>query len=318
MSRFEINFKQDKQVWDDFVRTSPQRSIFVYSEFLDSLLTGYDLVTCHDNGRIVAGAVVMRSGDGAAFEGPFPFTQYQGVLLADDAGRAMHSQITHEFRAVEYLIAQLADQHVKFSLCHSWRLRDLRPFQWHNYHAPERGMFSIDLRYSAVLDVGGYGSFDQYAQSIRACRRQEARKAAKTLEISYSHDVVALDKLHAMTFARQDIVRPDGESALLMSIAGRAVDGGYGRLGYAMKDGVPIAAILFLHDDRSAYYLVGANDPDHRNTGAASFLMLHMIRDAFENGIREIDFVGVNSPQRGDFKISFNADPKPYFITSIG
>jgi hypothetical protein len=34
-------------------------------------------------------------------------------------------------------------------------------------------------------------------------------------------------------------------------------------------------------------------------------------------GLLEFDFVGANSPQRGDYKISFNADIKPYFSSSI-
>ena len=39
-----------------------------------------------------------------------------------------------------------------------------------------------------------------------------------------------------------------------------------------------------------------------------------MIRDAFECSFSEVDFVGVNSPNRGDFKISFNPELKPYHV----
>jgi hypothetical protein len=37
-----------------------------------------------------------------------------------------------------------------------------------------------------------------------------------------------------------------------------------------------------------------------------------MIKDAIENKYLEIDFCGLNSPNRGDFKVSFNAEPKLY------
>jgi len=33
--------------------------------------------------------------------------------------------------------------------------------------------------------------------------------------------------------------------------------------------------------------------------------------------LEEIDFCGVNSPQRGDFKISFNAEIKPYYESTF-
>jgi lipid II:glycine glycyltransferase (peptidoglycan interpeptide bridge formation enzyme) len=57
----------------------------------------------------------------------------------------------------------------------------------------------------------------------------------------------------------------------------------------------------------------GATKPEMRHSGAATKLMFENIYRAKESGIQELDFVGVNSPQRGDFKLSFNAELKLYF-----
>lgn len=317
MGDWSICFKEDKKVWDTFVATSPQRSIFVYSKFLDSLLANYDLVTCYDKDRIVAGTVVIHTDSGEPVDTPFPFTQYQGILLADHSSLPAHSQITHEFRIVEYLVEQLTQYYRKFCLCQSWRLRDLRPLQWHNYHEPDKGLFKIDLRYTGILDINEYHDFDNYVSSVRTVRRQEFRKSSRLLKLKMSDDGELLDDLHARTFERQNIKRTHQESVLVKSIFRHAIAGNYGKMGCATLDEVPISAVLFLYDDRTAYYLFGANDPSHRNTGSGTFLLMHMIEDAFRKGIQEIDFVGVNSPNRGDFKISLNAELKPYFITSI-
>ncbi len=318
MSGWKVNFKEDRQVWDAFVSTSPQRSVFVYSRFLDSLLANYDLVTCYDKDKIVAGAVVIYADPGNPIDTPFPFTQYQGILLADNSSQAAHSQITHEFKTVEYFVAQLTGYYKKYCFCQSWRLRDLRPFQWHNYHEPDKGTFNIDLRYTGILDINGYHNFDGYVSSVRTVRRQEFKKSSQLLKLKMSGDEGILDDLHAKTFARQNIDRTDRESVLVKSILKHAIAGNYGEMGCAMLDDVPVSAVLFLYDDRTAYYLFGANDPSHRKTFAGTFLLMHMIKDAFEKGIQEIDFVGVNSPNRGDFKISLNAELRPYFITSVG
>jgi len=85
-----------------------------------------------------------------------------------------------------------------------------------------------------------------------------------------------------------------------------------------MLGDIPASAVLFLYDDRTAYYMFGANDPAYRNTSAGTFLLMNMIKEAFEMGLKEIDFVGVNSPNRGDYKISFNADIKPHFVATFG
>lgn len=317
MSELKINYKESKEAWDSFVSDSPQRSIFVYTKFLDSIEAAYDLVTCYQGDNIVAGAAIIYSENGEPIHGPFPFTQYQGLLLADNFHMSANSRITHEFKVSSYFIENLTAQIKSYGFCNSWRLPDLRPFQWYNYHQPENGTFSLDLRYSGILEINKYTDFDDYLKNIRKVKRQEYTKASKLLEIEQSNDEKLLDTLHAKTFARQDIERPDGESRLLKSITRHALKAGYGKMCCAMLGDEPASAIFFLYDDRTAYYLFGANDPAHRKTYSGTFLLLNMIKDSFEGGVQEVDFLGLNSPNRGDFKISLNAELAPYFISSI-
>ena len=63
----------------------------------------------------------------------------------------------------------------------------------------------------------------------------------------------------------------------------------------------------------------GASGPCRaRQGGAATRLMLDSIFEAKRRGLVELDFVGVNSPDRGDFKLSFNPELKPYFEVQYG
>jgi hypothetical protein len=312
MSDFQINFKEDKLIWDEFILSSNQRNIFVYSKFLDSLLTNYVLVTCYENDKIVAGVVIINSENGIPAYGTYPFTQYQGILLAVNAHKAKHSTITHDYKVVEFIIQQLTKTYSNFSLSHSWRLADLRPFQWHNYKEPDKGQFKINLRYTAIVNLKLFESFEDYLSSVRTVRKQEYKKSSQLLKFQFSDDELIIDMLHAKTFKRQNIERTDKESLLVRTICKNAITGGYGKIGVAYLDKVPVSAVLFLYDDRTAYYLFGANDPEYRNTGSGTFTLMSMIKDAFNLGLEHIDMVGVNSPQRGDFKISFNADLKPY------
>jgi hypothetical protein len=318
MNSLTINFKEDRHVWDDFVSTSPQRSVFSYSKFLESLQAKYDLVTCYNRDKIVAGTIILYADSGKPIASPFPFTQYQGILLADNSSLATHSKITSELKIVTDFISRLTERFRGYCLCQSWRLRDIRAFQWYNYHEPDKGRFKIDLRYTGVLNRDSYGDFEDYLASVRKVKRQEFNKASRMLNLTMSNEASVLDELHAKTFARQNIVRTNQQSALVKSIASHAMAGGYGKMCCALLNDTPVSAVMFLYDDRSAYYLFGANDPEYRKTFAGTFLLVHMIKDAFESGLQEIDFVGVNSPDRGDFKISLNADLRPYFITTIG
>ena len=74
-----------------------------------------------------------------------------------------------------------------------------------------------------------------------------------------------------------------------------------------------MSASLFLFDNKCAYYLIGANNPAYRKFGVGTFVLYQQIKKSMELGLRRIDFVGINSPNRGDYKISFNAKSTPYY-----
>jgi len=71
---------------------------------------------------------------------------------------------------------------------------------------------------------------------------------------------------------------------------------------------------FFVTDSDCAYYLFGANDPDLRYANASSKLLIENIAIFAAQGLKRFDFVGVNSPQRGDFKLSFNAELVPEYF----
>ena len=74
----------------------------------------------------------------------------------------------------------------------------------------------------------------------------------------------------------------------------------------------------FLFDNKTGYYLVGANDPQYRKDGTGGYVVFEQIRYCIEKGLSYVDFMGINSPFRGDFKTSFNADPKSYYKFTLG
>jgi len=313
----KMEFHEKKDVWDRFVASSPQRSLYSYSYFLDSLNTKYDLVTCVDKGKIIAGAPILLDHSGQPYGSVFPFTEYQGLILAAPVKADHHAQITAEFKVVDFFITQLIKHYGQVCLCQSWRFKDLRPFQWYNYHEPQLGVFSLNLRYSGIINLGEYSDFDHYCQSTRRVRRQENNKSDKILRLEFSDRVDILDELHEKTFIRQGLERSAQEGALVKSIAAKALKNNYGRLGLAWLGSRPIAAVLFLFDDRTAYYQFGATDYEYREKYGNTFLIFKMLADCFQRGIQEVDLVGLNSPNRGDYKISFNPELVPYFICNF-
>jgi hypothetical protein len=306
----------DKEQWDRFAGESPHGSVFCLTPFLDALGKEYRLLLVENKDGPQAGVVLVLQGGGQLYPGQHPFTMYQGVLLSPGlCSQPPERRIQQTLRVLNFLLAELEKRFDRISLCLHHRFEDLRAFSWFQSREPERGRFRIELQYSALLDLDGVADFDSYLRSIRHLRVREYRRCrASNFYIQPSTNLGTLDRLHELMFARQGIRREQEEVQLLRSICRAALEKKFGELLTCLApDGSVASATLFLFDRRHTYYLMGANDPQYRHTGAATYLMIENIRRAQAKGLAAVDFVGINSPNRGDFKTSFNAVPVRYF-----
>jgi hypothetical protein len=317
MRKYELQIGPEKKLWDEFVSTSPQGNLFCQTKFLDAFQKDYELLTVVKGEEILLGAVIVKDEDGQPILQPFI---YQGVLLGSSiATLAGYKRVKKALELVEILLAEIEKryQQICFSLHPSFK--DLRSFQWYNYHEPEKSQFQINLNYTGILSLKNIQNFDQILMNARTVRRQEYRKCIKEgFTIEESEDISILDQLHEKTFKRQGIKRSTGEEFMATTLAKESLFRGFGRLLVCRdRSGATASASLFLFDDKTAYYLIGANDPKFRKYGTGINVIFEQIRRCLEQGLSQVDFVGINSPMRGDFKTSFGAVPVPYFTVSL-
>jgi hypothetical protein len=309
--RLQLAEATDHAAWDAWVEQSPQGTVFSKLAFLRSLKTPFRLFAVENAGRPVALVPTIESKAGNPMR--FPFTPYQGILFLPDPQSGRRQQILNEFRITEFVVSQLTERYREIAMTLSWNFQDIRPFLWHNYGAVG-GHFDAQPRYTAVLELDSIESA-AYASHVRASRRQELKKAAG-YSIKTETQLDDFLRLYSGTFSRQGIAVDDARLALVGNISRHALLHGYGRLSSCSTESGIAAMSLFLYDSRRAYYLFAANDPTQRDSGASTRLMFDNILEAKRRGLQELDFVGVNSPARGDFKLSFNPQLKLYFELS--
>ena len=308
----------DKAGWDAFVSLSPQGNVFCRSAFLDALGIDYDTWLLQEGGRALVGAVLLKGGQGGVLAAPYPFSMYHGVLLSGALYAAPpHRRYKEGLTLTSILLAELEQRYPSLSFCLHPGFDDLRAFSWFHYHRRELGVFNISLNYTGIIDLGMPG-FEAYLATIRSCKRREYRLALKNgLTAETSNDLVVLENLYRMTFERQGATKSSEELRLVRAIAQAAIAQGFGEILLVRLPGGEVAsATLFLHDEHTGYYLIGANHPDYRNTYSGVFAFVESCRRCHARGLKQIDTCGINSPNRGDFKTSFNAVPKPYFVAN--
>lgn len=317
MSDFILSEQTNDDAWDALIATSPQSSPFSRSAFLAALAVKVRRYVLSDARDVPLLAWPMLYGaDDVPLPAPYPLTMYQGPMLCHGlSALPPHRRAPLQLEALDGFLALLGRRQERIvASCHH-SFDDLRAVLWFNYHTPDQGVPAIKLRYTGLLDLDQAETFETITARFRKSRHEDYRKSTKAgLVLSESTDVALLDHLHAATFARQGLERDAITASLLPRLATACLTNGLAEMLLASRpDGTPVAATLFTHDQHAAYYLIGASDPDHRNLGANTWLLFEHIRRAHQAGLKHVDFVGINSPNRGDFKTSFNARPVPYF-----
>jgi hypothetical protein len=264
-------------------------------------------------GAPAGGAIVFADGR-RVLPAPQPLTTYQGAFLLPPRDE-IHSRTRWQLETLSLLVESLSSHYDSLSFSLHPSLDDIRAFQWFHYHSADQRPFAVEPAYTGIVDLSAFSDFEAYVQGIRSARRQDARKSIHAgIQAIESDDVDALDRLHEATFVRQGLTRSSGEREFFRKALVPLLHSGRCRLLVAAPPGEgPVAATVFLRDATTAYYYFGACEPSWRNMGVSTFLLLESMRHAWQVGLRSIDMVGINSPQRGDFKSSFNAEPRLYF-----
>jgi hypothetical protein len=79
-------------------------------------------------------------------------------------------------------------------------------------------------------------------------------------------------------------------------------------------EGTVVYAACYGWDSKRAYYLFGGGHPHVSEPWQGTLVHWEAFKDLAQGrNLNEVDLEGVNSPQRGWFKLGFGGDLRPYF-----
>ena len=199
----------------------------------------------------------------------------------------------------------------KIHLRSHYSLKDIRSFQWLNYFSGDINKFKINIFYTSILEIGKINKEDIF-KKFNSSRRNIINSSINNGFFSkISNDVQILNDLNKKTYNRK---RSKNEKLMATEIAERSIKSKIATLMVTFdKNKNPLAASLFLHDDETSYYSVGGSYTNIKKSGASSLNIYDQIINAKNQKNNIIDFVGINSPDRGYFKTSFGGNSEIYF-----
>ncbi len=317
MKNYKLVECLDLLEWDKFIKSSPQNNIFSHSWFLKERKREYKFYFILKEQKIISAAIVSLDKNKRPIDTPWV---HHGIYLNDDFKTLKNHKFTKNYiDLILFLIDSLSKKMnlISFNLHPS--IQDMRPFQWSVFENKTNLSLSIKINSTAILNINSYKNFEEYLMCIRKVRRQEYNKCIKLgFRLESSKDLAILDKLHDETFQRQGLKRNDHDKLLCNEIAEKALANNSGELILCRDtNGRYVAGALFLYDEQCSYYLIGATEESERKNSPMTYIILEQIKKYFHNKRMKFDFCGINSPNRGDYKTSFNADIYNYFTPTI-
>lgn len=323
MSKLSLQAFEDLAVWDALVARSPQGSLFAESWFAAAAREPCLRLAVMQKASLKAGLCLPLSADGRAVVSP-DLTIYAGLLFDLDPDRQAVKRRHDEFQITEFVAAELAQRYEAIDLQCAPGVEDARPFLWHAYHGPASGRYRLDLRYTSVVDVRSLQGLDadeaaaqnsstfNAMETVRRYSVREGLRAGGTVRVSTDMRCLLAHyrELMAAQGERPDetqLAKMDGVMQALIARDRGAVfevldaDGGF------------LYAVAYGWDGKRAYYLYGAGQAERSRPwqGTLAHWQAFQIL-AQRHGVAEVDLEGVNSPQRGWFKLGLGGALVPY------
>jgi lipid II:glycine glycyltransferase (peptidoglycan interpeptide bridge formation enzyme) len=230
-----------------------------------------------------------------------PLTPYMGPWIHYPEGQKEATRLSFEKKMFDQLISQLPKTDRFIQYFHP-EITNWLPFYWNGFEQTTRYTYVID-------DLSDPGKL--YAD-LQGNIRREISKAQKLLVISECEDVDTLHDLKLKDYAAKD--QEINYSAAYFNRVFEKLAAKNACKSWIAKDSndVPIASLLLVWDNETAYYLAGAADPDHKNSGAMSLLMWTAILYA-SSVANKFNFEGSMIEPVERFFRSFGAKQTPYF-----
>ncbi|WP_269622633.1 GNAT family N-acetyltransferase [Prochlorococcus marinus] len=305
--------------WDDYINSSPDLSIYSNKIFLENIKEKLGLYACY-KGKELRAVVILVEDENSKNAILNDYLIYSGICFGPPTNNQTRSQqLSERHEITVFIIKELANIYDSFKFRLSPSVKDIRPFQWHNY-----GMSSnrclIDVRYTSYVnisdmkDTNSLDSINTYKNSSNS-RRQQIRYAIRDkIKTKIYNDIEMFIDFYRSNLTRQSVILDPSFYTNLATLIDRLMSNNKAKMYLSSNTlGEPSSIAIFGIDKLRAHYLYGASNPELKLVTGGTAVLWDGFYDLARQGIKEVDLEGVNSPKRGWFKLSFGGSLVPYY-----
>jgi lipid II:glycine glycyltransferase (peptidoglycan interpeptide bridge formation enzyme) len=292
--------------WESFVDDSPQGTICSKHVWLNSVCNKFNIVGCFRD-DLLLGGICFEEATVAGLKiirNPL-LTPFIGIHFANNSGMNPNKRASLEKDILNQTLIFLENNYKRVVINNHYSIQDIRAFNWRDYQTIVRYTYIVDLK-----------NIDVALEKIESRTKYEIRKCEKNnINVISSKETDTFYELLNTTYKRKGLKCPVSKNRIknifktLKSISKCKM-----YFAFDSEENL-LSAIFIIWDKDTAFYLMGANNPDFRKYGAANLLLKTAMEDLAKRGIKFFDLCGANNAGISLFKRGFGGELKVYYRT---
>ncbi len=316
--RFE---KCSESEWDFILKNSNESNLFSKTLFLKNCGSKFHLWKVMQGNEIKAGVCLLVDNDEKeSIENKFII--HNSIYFNLDKKRILPKIREDKFQITDFIIKNLTSKYKKIFLSLDPSFNDLRPFQWFNYDY-EGPRFEISTKYTSWLDISEFKSIEiknekksELFKNLEPVRRYSIRQAIKdNYNIEFSKESGKFIDLYRKFLSNNNSTEMKGDLEIISKIIEQLLEQDKGIITYIYSNTSELIYSMFTGwDETKAYYLYGVGAVVNKKSWQGTIGLWSILKYIAKNkNIKIFDFEGVNSPNRGWFKLGFGGDLISYY-----
>ncbi len=309
-NKYKVSKVSDYDLWNKFENNSPQSSIFSSIESLLTFNKNLDLFSISKGDEVKCMVYLYTEGKKIT---RLPLI-YSGILFQAQKNQKNSRYLAEKFKLTEIFIDSILNQYQSTDLNLHYNFEDIRPFLWFNYHEQNQPKFKTEVKYTSLINLKER-SLEDLFKSLDDVKQRDIKKAIKdeNYKINFDLDLKKLKELYLKTMKKNNSDFVDKNLEKLMIFYEKIYQNGKAFQTNIIFKNKVIYCNFFSYHNKTACYLSGAGDQDVKERLGGTYSLWKSIEKCYEKKLDYIDLEGVNSPQRGSFKINFGGDLVNYY-----
>ncbi len=311
--------KNEVELWDKLVTHSKESTLFASSFYISACSQKIDRYFVYKGNQLKAGIYFPVIEKSIILS---DLLIYSGILFNDIDNQKNVKKNSEKFLITEFIIEFITQNYSQINIC-LYNIKDLRPFLWKNYHSNKDKKFLINIQYTSILNIDElFLRKKDYENDLfinmDSVRQSDIKKGIaniKNLEFNYEGKINLFMNSYNKMMKDNGVLIPKTESEKIKKLIVNLISECNGNL-FELRDKSDNKILyfcFFAYFKNEAYYLYGSGEKNNMTRYSATYCLWECFKFMSTKGISRVNLEGVNSPMRGQYKMSLGGKLKKYY-----